>query len=104
MGARERRELTNRLKVLLAHLLKWHHRPESRSRSWRATIDEQRLSIEDLLADNPSLRPTLEDQLVKAYRLGRLLAIRETDLDDSTFPSVCPFTLADVLANDRYPD
>ncbi len=103
MGARERRELTNRLKVLLAHLLKWRYQPERRSRSWRATIDEQRLSLDDLLDDNPSLRLTLDEQLVKAYRLGRLLAIKETDLDEDIFPSGCPFALADVLAKDRYP-
>lgn len=45
MGARERRELTNMLEVLLAHLLKWQYQPEHRSRSWRATIAEQRLSL-----------------------------------------------------------
>lgn len=103
MGARERRELTNRLKVLLAQLLKWRYQPQRRSRSWRATIDEQRLSLDDLLDDNPSLRSMLDGQLGKAYRLGRLLAIKETDLDEDIFPSACPFTLADVLAKDRYP-
>lgn len=49
MDARERRELTNRLRVLLAHLLTWRYQPGRRSRSWRATIDEQRLSLDDLL-------------------------------------------------------
>lgn len=37
MGARERRELTNRLKVLIAHLLRWHCQTQLRSRSWDAT-------------------------------------------------------------------
>jgi hypothetical protein len=46
----------------------------------------------------------LDGQLSKAYRLGRLLAIKETELDEDTFPSRCPFALADVLARDRYPD
>lgn len=104
MGARERREVTNELRILLAHLLKWRYQPQYRSRNWRATIDEQRLSLDDLLDDNPSPRPQLDDQLAKAYRLGRLLAIKETDLDEATFPHRCPFTLADVLAEDRYPD
>ncbi|AGA89447.1 protein of unknown function DUF29 [Thioflavicoccus mobilis 8321] len=103
LGARERRELTYRLKVLLAHLLKWRYQPKGRSRSWRATIDEQRLSLDDLLDDNPSLRSTLDEQLAKAHRLGRLLAIKETDLDEDIFPGSCPFALADVLAKDRYP-
>ena len=71
MGARERRVLTNLLKVLIAHLLKWHCQPQLRSRSWDATIREQRLSLQDLLDDNPSLRPALEDQIRRAYRLAR---------------------------------
>jgi hypothetical protein len=100
MGARERRELTNQLKVLLAHLLKWRTQPERRGRSWRATITEQRLSLQDLPDDNPSL----DEQLRTAYRLGRLLAIKETELDDDAFPDTCPFNLDDVLTEDRYPD
>ena len=104
MGARERRELTNMLEVLLAHLLKWQYQPVHRSRSWRATIAEQRLSLQGLLDDNPRLRPTLDEQLLKAYRLGRLVAVKETDLDERTFPDACPFAVDDVLSVDRYPD
>jgi hypothetical protein len=104
MGARERREFNHRLKVLLAHMLKWTYQPERRSPSWRAAIAEQRLSLQDLLDDNPSLRPTLKDQLPKAYCRARLLAIKETNLDDDSFPSACPFDLDEVMAEDCYPD
>jgi hypothetical protein len=104
MGARERRELNSRLKALLAHLLKWTYQPVRRSPSWRATIAEQRLSLQDLLDDNPSLRSTLGDQLPNAYRRARLLAIKETNLEDDSFPSICPFALDEVMAEDFYPD
>ncbi len=103
MGARERRELTNRLKVLIAHLLKWQCQPQQRSRSWDATILEQRLSLQDLLDDNPSLRPILDDQLRRAYRLGRLLAIKEADLEETSFPIECPYSVAEVLDEGYYP-
>jgi len=103
MGARERRELTSRLKVLLAHLLEWQHQPERRSPSWRATIKEQRLSIGDLLDDNPSLRPMLVEQITKAYRLGRLLAVKETNLEESQFPVNCPYSLSQVTDPRFYP-
>ena len=33
MGSRERRELANRLKILLTHLLKWQFQPEQRGAS-----------------------------------------------------------------------
>lgn len=104
MGSRERRELTSRRKVLLAHLLKWQFQPRRRSPSWEATIKEQRLSLEDLLDDNPSLRPTLPEQIARAYRLGRLLAVRETDLDESTFPAACPYSPEQVTETDYLPD
>ncbi len=99
----ERRELTNRLKVLLAHLLKWRYQPKLRGRSWEATVKEQRLSIQDLLDDNPSLRGTLDSQIAKAYRLARLLAVKETNLEESHFPEVCPFTLEQVMDEGFYP-
>ena len=42
MGASERRELINRLAVLIMHLLKWQYQSGLRSRSWKLTIVEQR--------------------------------------------------------------
>jgi hypothetical protein len=42
MGRSEKRELVNRLAVLLTHLLKWQHQPGHRGNSWRLAIEEQR--------------------------------------------------------------
>ena len=103
MGASERRQLTSRLKILLAHLLKWRYQPHLQSRSWSATIKEQRLSLLDLLDENPSLRPRLDQYLAKAYRLARLLAVTETNLEECTFPVHCPWTVEQVLDLDYYP-
>ncbi len=47
MGRGEKRELAGRLKVLLAHLLKWRHQPGNRGNSWRLTIEEQRRAQQD---------------------------------------------------------
>lgn len=71
MGASQRRELKNRLAVLLQHLLKWSFQPDHRSRSWEATLLEQRTAIEDALTDSPSLRSALQECFAKAYpRVG----------------------------------
>jgi hypothetical protein len=51
MGRGDRRELRSWLVVLVTHLLKWRHQPGARSKSWSATIDEQRLQIEEVLAE-----------------------------------------------------
>src|SRR5438132_8631046 len=71
MGRSDRRELRSRLAVLAMHLLKWRHQPGARSKSWSATIDEQRLQIEEVLADSPSLRPMVAAMLSDAYAIAR---------------------------------
>lgn len=104
MGARERCELIGRLKVLLGHLLKWQFQAHLGSRRWEATIKEPRFSIDDLIDDNPSLGVLLDDQvLARAYRRARLLAVEETNLDESTFPPTCPYSIAEIRENGFYP-
>lgn len=103
MGRRQRQELRNRLSVLIAHLLKWQYQPRQRSRSWIATIRIQRLDIADLLEENPSLGSYLEEALSKAYRRGVLLAIQDTLLPDSTFPSDPPYSLDQIRAETFFP-
>jgi Domain of unknown function DUF29 len=103
LGRQERRELSNRLGVLIGHLLKWQYQPQLRSRSWLTTIDLQRLEIVDLLADNPSLKPELEAALERSYLKATKLAVQETDLPKRTFPKACPYRLSEVLDDRFYP-
>ncbi|WP_089724804.1 DUF29 domain-containing protein [Candidatus Thiosymbion oneisti] len=63
----------------------------------------KRLSIQDLLDDNPSLRDILDQQIPKAYRLARLVAVKETDLDEAAFPETCPFSWDEICDEDYLP-
>lgn len=92
MGRSEKRELINRLAVLLLHLLKWEHQPPLRGTSWRATIREQRRQIARLLDDNPSLRTQLPAVMTDAYGDALVAAERETGMPESHFPPACPWT------------
>jgi len=103
LGKQQRQELRNRLSVLVGHLLKWHYQPQKRSRSWLATLRIQRLDIADLLTDNPSLKPYLEEALPRAYLKGVELAVGETNLPHRTFPTACPYRLAEILDSGFYP-
>jgi hypothetical protein len=103
MGRSDRRELKSRLVVLVAHLLKWRQ-PGGRSRSWSATIDEQRLQIEGILGESPSLRPNVAAMLVDAHAIARARAIAETGLADEVFPEACPFTAEEVLSRMFLPE
>jgi len=103
LGKQQRQELRNRLGVLIGHLLKWQYQPQQRSRSWLATIYLQRLEIQDLLDDNPSLRPYLSEAIQRAYLKGIGLALEETKLPRSTFPQDCPYPLEEILSDRFFP-
>ena len=103
LGRQERRELRNRLTVLLGHLLKWHFQPKKRSNSWLATIREQRREVATLLQENPSLKAYLNEALQLAYQSGIDLAVRETELPYGTFPEICPYTLEQILSSEFLP-
>jgi uncharacterized protein DUF29 len=104
MGRSDRRELQSRLVVLAMHLLKWRFQPSARSRSWSATIDEQRLQIDQVFGESPSLRPLAGGMLPQAYALARERAIAETGLADDMFAATCPFTLDEVLSRSFLPE
>ena len=63
MGREQFNKLVSALRVLTAHMLKWDHQPPPRSRSWVLTIEEQRLEITDVLADNPGLKPRIGEAI-----------------------------------------
>jgi hypothetical protein len=104
MGRSDRRELKSRLVMLVFHLLKWRHQPGARSRRWSATIEEQRLQIEGILAESPSLRPNVAAMLGEAHAIARIRAIAETGLADEVFPEACPFTAADAMSRGFLPE
>ncbi len=85
MGRGERRELTNRLTILLVHLLKWRYQPIFRGRNWELTIKGQRRDTRLHLRDNPSLKPWLDQAM------------------DDAFPETCPFTFDQAIDDDFWP-
>ncbi len=97
MARRDRREVKRRLTTLLAHVLKWLHQPDRRSRSWRATIIEHRQELADL-ATRGVLRNHAEAVLAEAYAEAVERALAETGLPAGSFPPACPFTLEQLLS------
>ena len=87
----------------LGNELKWQFQSARRSRSWELTIIEQRQEIVDLLEESPSLKPSIEAKLAKAYNKAVIKAERETGIRYTDFPSVCPYTLEQVLDDNFYP-
>ncbi|QLL29182.1 DUF29 domain-containing protein [Thermosynechococcus sichuanensis E542] len=76
---------------------KWDYQRQKRSKSWRATIREQRRAVGKLIHQNPSLQPYLPQAIAEAYESGKDLVVRETPLDYSDLPDTCPYPLEKVL-------
>jgi hypothetical protein len=93
----ERRQLRNRLEILILHLLKWDHQPEQRSNRWRATVAEQRRRIRDLLADSPSLKQDVAPICQAVYADAVQGAAIETLLDASAFPPALPYSVEQIF-------
>lgn len=112
MGKSNRRELKNRFTVLIAHLLKWQYQYKQlqdlwrtfTGGSWRATINNQRTELIDLLKDSPSLNQFLAEGVSEAYPSALELVIEETHLPESTFPKTCPYTVEQLLDKKFYPE
>jgi hypothetical protein len=104
MGRSERRELENRLEVLLAHLLKWSFQPQGRSSSWRGTIKEQRRKTARLLRQNPGLKPLIPEILADAYCSAMAVAERDTGIDEETFPETYPWDFERIMDEGFWPE
>ncbi len=79
IGRSDKREVQSRLIVLITHLLKVQFQPGRRSRSWRSTIGEQRLQLELLFEDSPSLlRNYVPEVFERSYLYARRKAEDET--------------------------
>ena len=100
LGREQFYKLESALRVLLLHILKWDHQPARRSRSWALSIRQQRLEVDDVLADNPGLKPRIAEALARAYRKARLQAIKETNLKEARFPEACPYSFDDVVSRE----
>jgi hypothetical protein len=104
MVGRDRRELKNRLRIILLHLLKWQGQPGRRGASWRKSLRTQRRHIKDLLQESPSLRRLVPELMHQAYPDAIKDAMDETGSPRDRFPADCPYAPDDVLDEDHLPD
>ena len=101
---RDRRELKNRLRIILLHLLKWQGQPGKRGGSWRKSLRTQRHHVRDLLEESPSLRRLVPELVLEAYPDAVKDAADETGLPRDRFPAACPYDPDALLDEDNLPD
>jgi hypothetical protein len=97
VGEEQYDKLESALRVLMLHLLKWDHQADKRSRSWTASVREQRRRVLRQLRKNPGLRSRLNEALGEAYEDARDEASAETGLPPSVFPARRPFDYAEIM-------
>jgi hypothetical protein len=97
LGRSERREIENRLIVLLLHLLKWKYQPGKRKTGWKATILEARRQLLRTISESPSLKAYPAEIVPEQYEIARLKAVAETGMSDDVFPVDCPFSASELL-------
>jgi len=104
MGRAEKRSLVSRLSVLLAYLIKWRYQPDRKGRSWRLTIAHQRIAINKLLKESPSLKSMLGEKTAEAWQDAVKEAEIETGISRKRFPQACPWTFEALMDEEFWPD
>jgi len=91
LGRSEKRELSSRLEVLFAHLLKrcYVNQPENHQ-GWQSTIDEQRSQLFHLLKTSPSLKNYFMESIDDSWHYA--LKITRRDYPASVFPDTWQFS------------
>ncbi|MCG8443591.1 MAG: DUF29 domain-containing protein [Caulobacterales bacterium] len=100
----EARALRSRYAVLLLHVLKWAYQPERRSRSWETSIKVQRIETRRHLAENPGLRPRVEELFTAGYETARLKASLKTERPVEIFPETSPFSVEQAMDEGFWPE
>jgi Domain of unknown function DUF29 len=105
MGRSEKRDLANRMAALMAHLLAWRSRPESRTGGLRAMIADERRRIALALKETPSLRAAMRDRDWQdcVWLDARAHARREAAVKDDVLPDTCPWTMEQAVDVDFWP-
>ena len=76
----DKRALKSQLIRLMLHIIKWKTQPEKRTPSWVYSIESARMEIQDLLADEPSLKSYLETLPDELFAKAKKLAEAEMNV------------------------
>jgi uncharacterized protein DUF29 len=102
LGRDDKREIAQCVQRLLQELLLWWALPGERKGNWASAIIAERARLEDIVEDSPSLKAQLGEVVAKEYSWARCKAQNQTT--GCVFPEGCPFTMAQLLDLDFFPE
>ena len=76
----EKRALRSQLTRLMMHIIKWQIQPNRRSRTWQSTISSARIEIEEILEEEPHLKPQVPQLWDKCFKAAGRIAKDETGI------------------------
>jgi len=88
--------------VLLAHLLKWKYQPERRGASWEITIRSQRIDIDYVIDESPSLKSKMEEPKWLKMVWARAVAQATSETGVTAWPDECPWAIRDEVLRDGW--
>jgi hypothetical protein len=110
LGRSQRRELRSRIATIIEHLIKLECSPATDPRrAWMETIARERVNIEDLLDDSPSLRNEVDGIIARAMTRAVELVTRSLrSCGEVTPETITPIENAnyteDQVLGDWFPD
>lgn len=102
----DKRAVSSYLTRLCEYLMKiafWDSERDNCFRGWDSEIANFRAQIQEQLDTSPSLRPWLEKDFLKQYKLGRKLFLKSSGLTANAVPESPFFSLEQVLEDDWLP-
>ncbi|MBF0537020.1 MAG: DUF29 domain-containing protein [Nitrospirae bacterium] len=104
MARSNKRELVNRLAVLIMYLLKFQYQAKRRRGSWITTIGNQRTAIKLLLEDSPSLMNNIDTVIAKGFTAAKRKFEKETGISARELPETCLYTFEQLMDYGFWPE
>jgi hypothetical protein len=104
LGKELKHKVDSYLKQLLIHLLLYQYWTEEKERcgiGWRIEINNFRDELEWLF-ESKSLYNYFLTRINLIYTKARRQAILETQLNEQTFPKICPFSVEQILTDELF--
>jgi Domain of unknown function DUF29 len=96
VGRSERGAVASRIRTIIEHLMKLQASPAIDPRAgWRATIRRERVQLEALLDENPSLRTIVGTLITQESRRAHILLLASLEEFGET-PRLDPLSLSDT--------
>lgn len=103
MGNKNADSIESFFVVIVTHLLKWQYQSDHRSNSWKGSITNGRTRIRRILKKNPGLKSILDELYSDVYSDALAMAVAETGIEISKFPSTNPWSKEEVMSLEYWP-